>query len=79
MLALIYQTLAFDVFFFFAFDVLFNDQLISDSIFHSIPGGHFMHPLAPLVEELENVPRGHGNNVATTGLLSAILLNPDAR
>lgn len=38
-----------------------------------------MHPSAPLVEELENVPRGHGNNVATSQLLSAILLNPVAK
>ena len=45
----------------------------------SIPGGHFMHPSTPLVEELENVPRGHGNNVATSQFLSGILLNPVAK
>lgn len=49
------------------------------NIFYSIPGGHFMHPSTPLVDELENVPRGHGNNVATSQLLSCILLNPVAK
>jgi len=49
------------------------------SMFYSIPGGHFMHPSTPLVDELENVPRGHGNNVATSQLLSCILLNPVAK
>jgi hypothetical protein len=29
------------------------------------PAGHSLHSLAPLAEELENVPRGHGSNVAT--------------
>lgn len=38
-----------------------------------------MHPSTPLAEELENVPRGHGNNVATPWLLSGILLNPEAK
>ena len=38
-----------------------------------------MHPSTPLVEELENVPRGHGNNVATSQFLSGILLNPVAK
>lgn len=38
-----------------------------------------MHPSTPLVDELENVPRGHGNNVATSQLLSCILLNPVAK
>ncbi len=38
-----------------------------------------MHPSSPLMEELENVPRGHGNNVTTRQLLSSILLNPEAK
>ena len=48
-------------------------------IYKTIPGGQFVHPSAPLVEELENVPRGHGNNVAVDGSLSpGIRLNPEA-
>lgn len=43
---------------------------------YNIPGGHFVHPSAPLVEELENVPSGHGNNTATNWLLRGINLNP---
>lgn len=38
-----------------------------------------MHPSVPLVKLLENVPTGHGINVATPGLLSFILLNPEAK
>ncbi len=46
---------------------------------YSIPGGQFVHPFFPLVEKLENVPRGHGNKIATSVLLSGILLNPEAK
>ena len=45
---------------------------------YSIPGGQFVHPSAPLVEESENVPRGHGNIVATLELSPGIRLNPVA-
>ena len=38
-----------------------------------------MQPSVPLAEELENVPRGHGNNVAIVWLLSRLLLNPEAK
>lgn len=38
-----------------------------------------MHPSAPSVVELENVPNGQGNNVATFGLLSDIFLSPEAK
>ena len=38
----------------------FAGQSFSNS---SIPGGHSMHPSAPLEEEFEKVPSGHGRNV----------------
>ena len=38
-----------------------------------------MHSSAPLSEELENVPRGHGNKVVRYGSLLGIDLKPDAK
>lgn len=39
-----------------------------------------MHPSTPLVEELENVPKEHGKNVAATSQFSScIILNPVAK
>ena len=35
-----------------------------DWLQRSLPAGHFVHPSAPLVKVLENVPRGHGNSTA---------------
>ena len=42
----------------------------------NIPGGQFVHPSAPLVEELENVPKGHGSITATVSSLRGVNLNP---
>ena len=38
-----------------------------------------MHPSVPFVKVLENVPRGHGNNIAIYGLLPSILVKPEAK
>lgn len=45
----------------------------------SIPGEHFVHPSAPLADELEKVPRGHGKSVAASGVLPGVFLNPEAK
>lgn len=38
-----------------------------------------MHLSAPLSEELENVPRGHGNKVVRYGSLLGIVLKPESK
>ena len=38
-----------------------------------------MHPSVPLVKVSENVPRGHGSNIAIYGLLPSILVKPEAK
>jgi len=38
-----------------------------------LPGGHFRHPSAPLVETFVNVPSGHGVNALS------FWLNPEAK
>ena len=44
-----------------------------------IPGGHVLHSSAPLAEELEKVPRGHGNKVTKCRTLLGIDLNPESK